>query len=460
MPLGRLAALAAAVALLGACSAWSHVNRPGRPAASPAPGPGRVAVALALSGGGVRAAALSWGVIRELARVSAPADDGAASTLLREVDYVSSVSGGSFAAAYWTLHRDDEAALARFPDAFLYPNHERRLAWRAFGNPVNWLRLPFTAFDRTDVAARYYSRRLFGDRAYSALPGRPRLIVNASDLVTGSRFEFTDEFFGCLGATLADYPIGHAVAASAAYPVGFAAVTLRNFGATADGCLTTSDRAALQSAHLNPEAWLRATRKQRFLETERVPYVHLVDGGVTDNLGLQGVVERLTDGELSDLLNRRQLAGVVVIVVNAMPAHDVTLGRRAESPGVLTVADQSFGLMLEQATTRTSGVVRAAIDQRRAFEEALGRTPRLHYLEVRLSDLQTAARRERLLAAPTRLALPRETVDDLLAAGRDLLYCGGGAGRNAATLTEIVQLLASVAGRPAPPVTPPAGVVC
>lgn len=460
MALGRLAALAAAVALLAACTAWSHVNRAGVPTASPAPGPGRVAVALALSGGGVRAAALSWGVMRELARLGVPAEDGSASTVLREVDYVSSVSGGSFAAAYWALHRDDEVALARFPEVFLYPDHETRLAWRAFGNPVNWLRLPFTAFDRTDVAARYYASRLFGDRAYSALAARPRLILNASDLVTGSRFEFTEEFFGCLGATLADYPIGYAVAASSAYPVGFAAVTLRNFGAPTDGCLTTSDRAALMSAHLNPEAWLRATRKQRFLQTERVPYIHLVDGGITDNLGLQGVLERLTDGELSDLLNTRKLAAVVVIVVNAMPAHDVTLGRRAESPGVLTVADQSFGLLLEQATTRTSGLVRSAVDQRRAFEESLGRTTRLHYLEVRLSDLETPERRERLLAAPTRLALPRETVDDLLAAGRDLLYCGGRRRGNAATLAAIVELLASTAGRPAPAVAPPAGLAC
>jgi NTE family protein len=460
MQSGRLAALAAAVALLGACSAWSHVNRPSAPVTSPPSVPGRVAVALALSGGGVRAAALAWGVMRELARLSVPADDGAPSTLLREVDYVSSVSGGSFAAAYWTLHRDDEAALARFPEVFLYPDHARRLAWSAFGNPANWIRLPFTAFDRSDVAARYYSRRLFGGRTYAALPPRPRLIVNASDLVTGSRFEFTEEFFGCLGTALADYPLGYAVAASSAYPPALAAVTLRNFGAPPGGCLTASDRAALQSAHLNPEAWLRAVRKQRFLETERVPYVHLVDGGVTDNLGLQGVLERLTDGELSDLLNTRRLAGVVVIAVNAMAAHDVTLGRRAAGPDVLTGVDQSFGLMLEQATTRTSGLIRSAIDQRRAFEESLGRATRLHYLEVRLGDLEAPARRERLLAAPTRLALPRETIDDLLAAGRDLLYCGGGGRRNAAVLGGIVELLATAAGRPAPPPAPPAGLAC
>jgi NTE family protein len=457
---GRLFAPAVVVALLAACTAWSHVDRPGRAAVGPAPGPGRVAVVLALSGGGVRAAALSWGVMQELARLSVPAEDGSPSTLLREVDYVSSVSGGSFAAAYWALHRDDAAALARFPERFLYVDHERRLAWRAFGNPLNWLRLPFTAYDRTDVAARYYSRLLFGERTYAALGPRPRLIVNASDLVTGSRFEFTDEFFSCLGAALADYPIGYAVAASSAYPVGFAAVTLRNFGAPADACLTASDRGALQSAHLNPEALLRAARKQRFLERERVPYVHLVDGGITDNLGMQGILERLTDGELSDLLNTRRLAGVVVIAVNAMPAHDVTLGRRAESPGVLQIADQSFGLMLEQASTRTSGLIRAAIDQRRAFEESLGRATRLHYLEIRLSDLQTPARREKLLAVPTRLALPRETVDELMAAGRDLLYCGGRERGNATTLSGAVELLASVARRPAPVVQPPAGLAC
>jgi NTE family protein len=455
----RVVALVAATLLAG-CSAWSHANRPGQVAVAPAPGPGRVAVVLALSGGGVRAAALSWGVMRELGRIAVPAEDGAPSTLLDEVDYVSSVSGGSFASAYWALNRADRRALDAFPDVVLYPNHETRIGWRAFGNPLNWLRLPFTAFDRTDVAARYYSTRLFRGRAFADLGPRPRLILNASDLVTGSRFEFSEEFFACLGARLADYPLGYAVAASSAYPVGFAAVTLRNFGAAPERCLTASDRGALLSAHLNPEAWLRATRKQRFLQTERVPYIHLVDGGITDNLGLQAILERLTDGELSDLLNRRRLAGVAVIVVNAMPAHDDTLGRRPESPGVLRVADQSFGLMLEQASTRTSSIVRAALSERRAFEASLGRTTRLHYLEVRLSDLETADRRARLLAAPTRLALPRATVDELLAAGRDLLYCGGGARRNTTTLREIVELLGTAASRPVPVPGPPADAGC
>ena len=447
----RALALGLAV-LVSACSLplWSHLNGPGRVLPAPPPPVGDVLVVLALSGGGIRAAALASGTMAELDRLTVPAGNGSNSTILREVDYISSVSGGSFAAAFYALHRDDPQAFASFSRRFLYRNNETKIAWRLFGNPVNWLRVPFTDYDRTDVAARYYSRSLFGDKTFAALPARPRLILNATDLVTGSRFEFTEEYFDCLGSDLRSYPLAYAVAASSAYPVGFAAVTLKNFGQTPERCLTAADRNYLRSQHLNVAGWLRAVRKQRFLERDRIPYVHLADGGIADNLGLGGINERLADGEISDLLNAAQLKGLVVILVNAMPAHDTTLGKRSESPSFVEVVNQSFGLMLEQASTGTSAAFQAALNERQAFDRAQGRDVSFHFLEVRLSDLENAERRERLLAAPTRFSLPEPIVTDLIGAGRDLLYCGGGQRRNTAVLRSIIEAFHKAVGQPGP----------
>ncbi|MEA1946417.1 MAG: patatin-like phospholipase family protein [Thermodesulfobacteriota bacterium] len=70
---------------------------------------------LAFSGGGTRAAALSYGVLEALDRVEMPYAGEEAKTLttgsekhtfLDEVDFISSVSGGSFTAAYYGLYGD------------------------------------------------------------------------------------------------------------------------------------------------------------------------------------------------------------------------------------------------------------------------------------------------------------------------------------------------------------------
>lgn len=55
---------------------------------------------LAFSGGGTRAAALSYGILKELARTPVSLWE-AQPRILDEVDIISSVSGGSFAAAYY-----------------------------------------------------------------------------------------------------------------------------------------------------------------------------------------------------------------------------------------------------------------------------------------------------------------------------------------------------------------------
>src|SRR5258708_6629712 len=50
---------------------------------------------VAMSGGGMRATALSYGVLEELARTEI-VWEGQAKRMLDEVDYISAVSGGSF----------------------------------------------------------------------------------------------------------------------------------------------------------------------------------------------------------------------------------------------------------------------------------------------------------------------------------------------------------------------------
>src|ERR1051325_7938540 len=93
----------ALLGLLSCCTTIANapINVPvhGVPPAAPrlpSRGDRGVAIGLAFSGGGTRAAAFAFGVLKELE--AQPAPSGA--SLLGNVDFVSGVSGGSIAAAY------------------------------------------------------------------------------------------------------------------------------------------------------------------------------------------------------------------------------------------------------------------------------------------------------------------------------------------------------------------------
>ena len=62
-------------------------------------------VVLSFSGGGTRAAAFSYGIMEELKKTEIEWK-GERKRLLDEVDIISSVSGGSFTAAYYSLNRE------------------------------------------------------------------------------------------------------------------------------------------------------------------------------------------------------------------------------------------------------------------------------------------------------------------------------------------------------------------
>src|SRR5262245_9786780 len=101
------------------------------------PNSDNLVVVLAFSGGGTRAAALAFGVLEALDQVQLPASAfvPTPSTLLDQVDTISSVSGGSFTAAYYSLH--GKKALAEFPEKMLYRRLGARIALRTL-YPWNW----------------------------------------------------------------------------------------------------------------------------------------------------------------------------------------------------------------------------------------------------------------------------------------------------------------------------------
>src|SRR5258708_5771180 len=93
-----------------------------------------IAILLFFSGGCKRAAALSYGVLKELAATTAPIG-GREQRLLDQVEIISSVSGGSFTAAYYCLHHD--RIFTDFEPQFLKRNINTALL-RSLFSPGHW----------------------------------------------------------------------------------------------------------------------------------------------------------------------------------------------------------------------------------------------------------------------------------------------------------------------------------
>lgn len=183
-------------------------------------------VALFFSGGGTRAAAFSYGVLRELAATPIPGSH----RLLDEVTTINAVSGGSFTAAYYCLYGDK--IFTSFENDFLKQEVQSTLFWRCM-TPRNSLRLLSDNFGRSDLAAEYYDELLFHGATYGDLArlgsSRPYLVINATNICTCTPVQFTQDQFDLIGSDLSRYPLSRAVAASSAVPLLFTPITLKNY---------------------------------------------------------------------------------------------------------------------------------------------------------------------------------------------------------------------------------------
>lgn len=140
---------------------WKNANRTDRNK--------ELDIIISFSGGGTRAAALSYGVLKGL-RDTTIEVDGKPARLLDQIDHISSVSGGSFTSAYYGLNGD--GIFDTFEEAFLLRNVEKHLLWGLL-NPIEW----FRKGGRTEMAIRYYNDTVFHNATFSDFKKRVRLLL-------------------------------------------------------------------------------------------------------------------------------------------------------------------------------------------------------------------------------------------------------------------------------------------
>jgi len=478
----RKAAPAAALAvLIAGCSSLASrdpTNQPlsgnayGAMAASrqdPAAGDD-VIVGLAFSGGGTRAAAFSYGVLQEVNETTVRTRTGTHS-LLDSVTFVSGVSGGSVTAAYYGLKKRE--ALTDFRERFLLRNAEEGLSTSI--DPVNLVRAMGGGVNDSQVFARWLDDNLFKGATFADFrktPG-PRIWINASDIYNRTPFIYGEAAFIALCSDLASYRIADAVAASAAVPIVFTPMVIKNYPKQ---CADPPPE-WLQRAYASPntppmlKSFANALYSYRDGTTK---YVKLVDGGLVDNFGLSG----FTISRIAAQLPYEPLSPEKAVLLRRMMVILVDAGRGPSGNWVQTV-DGPTGSELIMAAADTAG--QASVNASfTAFQSIMGDWQRqltawrcglsaeqrrrygapanwncrdIKVVVTRVGFDQLGPERAKVLnAVDTRLQLPAAQVDTVIAAGRDAL------GVNAA----YQDLLKSFGGRtrqPAPmpvPSEPPA----
>jgi len=187
-----------------------------------------------------------------------------------------------------------------------------------------------------------------------------------------------------------------------------------------------------------------------YRDPARQPYLHLVDGGVLDNLGLTSLsLMRETAGNAYGPLSARDAVRVrrlTFLVINAEQTRRSTWQTTARGPSGSETAGALFGIAIESPNRSAYDSFRLLMaDWERALRAYRCGLVRDEVARLRGSvdgwdcnDIHIAvdmlsfadfdeATRARIGDAPTRVTLPRETIDALIEAGRSGIQHNGAA---------------------------------
>ena len=409
----------------------------------PPPRPNPVAddellIGLAFSGGGTRAAAFSFGMLQELSQPYR-SRSGRAYDLLKHVDFVSGVSGGSVTAAYFGIKK--QAALKDFRERFLLRDAESELRTefslanisRAFSGGVN----EDTPL-RKWLDANLFEGATFGDMREDS---RPRIWINATDLYNRTPFVFGRTAFSMICSDLATYPISAAVAASAAVPVAFAPVVIETFPDKCNARLPLWVTQARARSNTSPMAAAFAQGIQRYRDGS-MKYIKLLDGGLVDNFGLSGFTIGLeTADQPYEPMTQTQavkLRRVLFLVADAGQTIEgnwaQTLAGPSGSDLIMAATDAALVATVRASYTAFDAMLNrwkqrliawrcslspARVRELRGSDSAWNcRDLQMYIGRVSFSQLGPE-RAARLGSIATRFVLPQDQVDDLIAGGRD-----------------------------------------
>ena len=397
---------------------------------------GEIVFIMAFSGGGKRSAAFAHGVLRGLRQIPV-IEDGRTRSLLDELDSITAVSGGSFPAMHYGLYRDK--SFETFASDFLKVD-VNAYVYGTYLLPWNWEWLVNPFYGTNDRMAEVYDRLMFHGATYADLlrQGLPVVSVDATDIANGIPFSFTQPYFDLICSDLSSFPVARAVAASNGFPVLFSPITLTSH---------TPDCRGMRPPTAAPQEWaetrdqlsrraLLARTANRYLDPERTKYVHLLDGGISDNLALRGVTNgAIALDENNEAFRRVALKArrILVLSVDGQSAADPAISKQRVVTGLSQIFGAVSGTQIDaynfETLILTASELRQLIASLRKVRCAQARVIDGHdcadvrgaLVHISLASIPDPQERQRLQAIPTGLTIPDADVDALVSSGEQLV---------------------------------------
>lgn len=402
-------------------------------------------VGLAFSGGGTRAAAFGFGVLKEMDATAIALPGRPPSSLYNHMSFVSGVSGGSVLAAYVGLRNRE--ALTDFREKFLLRNAEENLSTRA--SLLNVGRALSGGINESGQLTGWLDENLYHGATLGDIERKenPRVYIYASDIYNSEPFVFSRSTFQALCSDYASYPLSQAVAASAAVPFVFSPIVVESFP---DRCHGPLPDWVARAAKREDSAIMKAVAQalQRYRDPAVIRYVKLVDGGVTDNFGVSGfVVDHEQEETPYAPLTQEQAANLqraLILVINAGQSPAGDWGTKLEGPGGAELARAVTDTMIKSSSRASFDAFRQTFKVWREelvrwrCKLSLAQIQRLRgslkgwncrdvnfYVGEVAFDQLGPVRGKELSAIPSRFKLEPEQVDTLIAAGQDALRNNG-----------------------------------
>jgi NTE family protein len=293
-----------------------------------------------------------------------------------------------------------------------------------------------------------YDEILFHDATFGDLDrgDGPLVLASATDLSTGSRFVFNQRIFDVLCSDLNAVRLSRAAAASSAVPVVLSPVTINNYGGTCKTITPAWAKPFLDSDN-PPRPAARAIRSLKaedaYGDSVHRPYLHLVDGGVSDNVGMRAVLDALEILEsLHEIGVPTPLDGarrIIVFIVNSLSSPPTKWDESETPPGTVDVLLKSAGTPIDQfsyesvellrdtaAHWQTLRLIRNSAAMAANKDPAVAKavrvpTAEIYAIDVSFSALKDKAEFDYLNQQPTTFVLPAEAVDRLRAAAGTII---------------------------------------
>lgn len=403
-----------------------------RPLSMEKKGAPEVLVLVSFSGGGKRSAAFGYGVLKGLHDYPVTIN-GMERPLLNEVDMMASVSGGSFPAAYYGLYRDK--TFSDFEKDFLDVDVESYI-YGAYLLPWHFARGLDPDFGTNDRMAEVYDDLMFHGATFADLAskGRPFVSIDATDVDHETAFPFMQDQFDLICSDLTSYPLARAVAASNGFPVLFSPITLKSYRPQCGDRQPAWVRADTSTDPLN-RVHAEADIARKYLDGDGTRWVHLFDGGISDNLAMRNMIDimLIVTGEENserqiDLTHIRRL---LFISADGQAANDAASAKEKRLSGLGQLFNAVSGTQIDIYNFETMALAKATLEKVRdaVIKQRCAAGPiaadghpcgdvQSYFAHLSLAGVSDPAERQRLQQIPTGLTIDKPDVDRLVVAGQ------------------------------------------